>query len=535
MSKFDRRSFLQQAGLATAALGMGAPPLRAFADARATPEASGVSSQSIRTFLAAVAGSSHEMHSLMIVRHGQNVAQGWWRPYRADTPQSLYSLSKSFTSSAVGFAVAEGKLKVTDRVLDFFPDQAPATVSDNLKALRIQHLLTMSAGHAKDPTPLVTREQDWVKAFLSLPIEHAPGSLFVYNSGATYMLSAIVQKVTGEKLSDYLRPRLFAPLQVSAIRWATCPLGIDAGGWGLSATTETLAKFGRLYLQQGQWNGKQLLPQSWVQEATTLKIQQPATAPGTDLAQLKQTSDWHQGYAYQFWRCRHDAFRGDGAFGQYCIVLPKQDAVIAITSATGDMQGLLNLVWEHLLPALRDKPLPADASASSQLQEQLAALTLPLPSGSHTSPTSARIDGRRFELESNSLGAKHVAFHFKRDACKFELTTAAGRFDVDCGVGRWADGVTSMPGTPPEISGLVGLPVGEQPPVKVAAAGVWRDDNTLQMQWRFYGTPHHDVVTCRFDDDRVQVEFKNSITTISGGGHPETRPALQGRALLDKR
>jgi CubicO group peptidase (beta-lactamase class C family) len=528
MRTFDRRSFLQQAGFATVALGMGAPHVRALADTRATPEAAGISSRAIRAFLAAVAGSAHEMHSLMIVRHGQNVAQAWWRPYRADTPQTLYSLSKSFTSTAVGFAAAEGKLKITDRVVDFFPDQAPGNVSDNLKALRIQHLLTMSVGHAKDPTPQITREQDWVRAFLALPIENAPGSAFVYNSGATYMLSAIVQKVTGAKLSDYLRPRLFAPLQVREIPWATCPRGIDTGGWGLSATTETLAKFGQLYLQQGRWNGKQLLPQSWVQEATTFKIQQPATAPGADLGQLKQTSDWHQGYAYQFWRCRHDAFRGDGAFGQYCIVLPKQDAVIAITSATADMQGLLNLVWEHLLPGMYDKPLPADASASSQLQEQLAALTLPLPSGSRSSPTSVRIDGRRFELESNSLGAKQVALHFKRDVCKFELTTAAGRFHVDCGMGRWADGVTSMPGTPPEISELIGLRVGDQPPAKVGAAGVWKDEDTFQMQWRFYGTPHHDVVTCRFDGDRVQVEFKNSITALTGGTHPETRPVLNG-------
>jgi CubicO group peptidase (beta-lactamase class C family) len=530
MLSFDRRSFLQQAGFATVALGMGATPLRALANAGSTPEAAGVSSQAIRAFLAAVAGSPHEMHSLMIVRHGRSVAQGWWRPYRADTPQSLYSLSKSFTSTAVGFAVTEGKLKVTDRIIDFFPQQLPASVSDNLKSLRVQHLLTMSVGHANDTTPLVTREQDWVKAFLALPIDNAPGSEFVYNSGATYMLSAIMQKVTGEKLVDYLRPRLFDPLQVGEMRWATCPRGIDTGGWGLSATTETLAKFGKFYLQQGQWNGKQLLPKAWVQEATTFKIQQPAATPGTDLAQLKQSSDWNQGYAYQFWRCRHDAYRGDGAFGQYCIILPKQDAVIAITSATTDMQGLLNLVWEHLLPGMRDQPLPADASASAQLAEQLAALTLPLPTGSKTSPISAKANGHSFELESNSLGATSVALRFERDACKVELTAAAGRSDIHCGIGRWLDGATSMPGTPPEITELIGAPVGQQPPAKVAAAGVWKDDNTFQMQWRFYGTPHHDVVTCRFDGDRVQVEFKNSITTLSGGGHPEARPVLQGRA-----
>ncbi len=530
MVTFDRRSFLQQAGTAAVALGMGVLSRRVWADAAATPEASGVASGAISAFLDAVAGSKHEMHSLMLMRHGHSVAQGWWRPYRADTPQSLYSLSKSFTSTAVGLAVAEGKLKLTDRVVDFFPRQLPPSVSDNLKAMRVQHLLTMSAGHAADTAPRITGEQDWVKAFLALPVENAPGSTFVYNSGATYMLSAIVQKVTGEKLTDYLRPRLFDPLQVREAPWSICPRGINTGGWGLSATTETLAKFGQLYLQQGQWSGKQLLPRAWVREATSFKIQQPATTPGTDLAQLKQTSDWHQGYAYQFWRCRHDAFRGDGAFGQYCIVLPQQDAVIAITSATSDMQGLIDLVWEHLLPGLRDKPLSTDASASAKLQEQLASLALPLPSGSTTSPMSSRISGRSYGLESNSLGATSVGFRFEPDGCRFELATAAGRFEVDCGLGRWADGATSKPVTPPEISELIGPPVGEQPPAKVAAAGAWTDTNTFHMQWRFYGTPHHDNVTCRFDADRVQVEFKNSITTLTGGGHPETRPVLKGRA-----
>jgi hypothetical protein len=178
---------------------------------------------------------------------------------------------------------------------------------------------------------------------------------------------------------------------------------------------------------------------------------------------------------------------------------------------------------------MHDKPLSEDASASAQLEQQLAGLTLPLPTGVQSSPTSARINGRGFELEPNSLGAKSVALRFDGDSCSFELATSDGRFNIDCGIGRWVDGATSMPGTPPEISELVGDPVGKQPAAKVAAAGVWKDENTFQMQWRFYGTPHHDVVTCRFEGDRAQVEFRNSITTISGGAHAETRPVLKGR------
>jgi hypothetical protein len=180
---------------------------------------------------------------------------------------------------------------------------------------------------------------------------------------------------------------------------------------------------------------------------------------------------------------------------------------------------------------MHDKPLPADAAATSQLQEQLAALTLPLPAGGRSSPKSAPISGRGFELETNRLGAKSVALRFDGDKCKFELVTGDGRFNIDCGIGRWADGETAMPGTPPEITELVGKSVGARRAAKVAAAAAWTDENTLQLQWRYYETPHHDVVTCRFDGDGVQVEFKNSITTLSGGAHPETRPVLKGRRI----
>jgi len=352
-----RRNFLQHLGRAAAASAL--PP---FAFAAAAPELSGVSSAAVRAFIDAAA--KFELHSFVVARHGKPVVRAFWAPYRADAPQLLYSLSKSFTSTAVGFAVTSGKLKLSDKVLDFFPDKKPAQVSDHLAALDVKHLLTMSSGHATDSTPAVTREQDWVKTFLALPVEHAPGTHFVYDSAATYMLSAIVQKVTGQRVADYLKPRFFDPLGLPPMPWQTCPLGINTGGWGLSATTDTLATFGQFYLQRGQWRGRQLLPAAWIDEATSFKIQQPA-APGQQLDQLKISSDWHQGYCYQFWRCRHDAYRGDGAFGQYVIVLPKLDAVIAITSRVLDMQGLLDVVWEHLLPGI-ENPASTDAATEAE-------------------------------------------------------------------------------------------------------------------------------------------------------------------------
>jgi CubicO group peptidase (beta-lactamase class C family) len=206
-----------------------------------------------------------------------------------------------------------------------------------------------------------------VRTFLAHPVEHKPGTHFLYNSPGSYMLSAIVQKVTGRTVLDYLRPRLFDPLGIEEPEWLASPQGISTGGWGLLLRTEDVAKFGLLYLQRGKWNGQQILPESWVAQATARQV-----SNGSD-----PTKDWDQGYGFQFWRCRHGAFRGDGAFGQFCIVLPKQDAVVAITADTKDMQAELNVVWEKLLPAFHDAPLPENADEHAKLSKMLGDLAVP--------------------------------------------------------------------------------------------------------------------------------------------------------------
>jgi CubicO group peptidase (beta-lactamase class C family) len=529
----ERRAFLKRAGLGAAGLGIAqSVPVRLLAAtarqrlSRSTPEAQGVSSEGLLGFLSAATASGHEFHSLMVVRNRYVVAEGWWAPYRPDAVHLLYSLTKSFTSTAIGFAVTEGKLKVEDPVTKFFPEAVPATVSDNLAALRVEHLLTMAAGHATETNATITTEQDWTKAFLALPIKNAPGSAFLYDSGASYMLGAIIQKLTGMKLVDYLQPRLFDPLGIDALTWETCPRGLNIGGSAMSATTETLAKFGQLYLENGRWNGKQILPREWVERATDFHIQQPA-APGGDLDQLKRTSDWHQGYGYQFWRCRHHAFRGDGAFGQFCVVMPDRAAVIVITSSTRDMQGVLNLVWERLVPSILDGRLPSDSTASTRLRRALAALALPRPIGS---ATSANARSRTFELEPNALGLQSVALDFNGGECMFRARTVEGASEIRCGMDKWVDGDTDMPGTPPRVRELTSPPQERPTSYKVSAAGAWRDERTLEMQWRFYETPHHDTVTCHLDGDAIRVELASSLSRINSTSYPETRPVLQGRA-----
>lgn len=346
-----------------ACLGCSALPAQAETLPRCTPESQGVSSEVVLDFIQTADRQVDSMHSFMLVRHGKVIAEAWWAPESAEQPHVLWSLSKSFTSTAVGMAVAEGKLSVDDHVLNFFPEDAPAKPSANLKMMRVRDLLTMACGH-QDPVNLKDIDTTWVKAFLAHPVPHKPGTHFLYNTAGTYMLSAIIQKVTGQTVLEYLKPRLFNPLGIDNPRWDESPNGISLGGYGLFARTEDIAKFGQLYLQTGRWRGKQLLPTDWVEQATSKQVSN-GSDPGRD---------WDQGYGFQFWRCRHGAYRGDGKDGQFCVVLPEQEAVIVMTAKSRNLQDQLNIVWDKLLTAFADKPLPENPDAQAKLKAAIAGL-----------------------------------------------------------------------------------------------------------------------------------------------------------------
>lgn len=305
---------------------------------------------------------SIELHSMMIVSDGKVIYEDWRNGADAQTKHILNSVSKTFTSIAVGMTIAEGKLALDEKVVDIFPEFLPEHVSENLEAMDVRSLLTMTCGHATDHTyemqQLAKTDStlNWVKQFLSYPVEYRPGEIYCYNSVGTLMLSAIIQKRTGEKLVDYLRPRLFEPLAIEDACWEETKNGICYGGWGLYLTTEDIAKTGQLILQKGNWNGSQLISAEWVSEMSRMQVE---SAPaGMNLVQLAGDParsidpDWIQGYGYQMWMCRNNAFRADGARGQYIIVLPEQNSVVAMTANTGLMQDELNLVWKYILPAL---------------------------------------------------------------------------------------------------------------------------------------------------------------------------------------
>jgi CubicO group peptidase (beta-lactamase class C family) len=486
---------------------------------RSVPEAEGVSSQGIIDFLDAAAKSRHEFHSIIFLRHGKVIAEGWWNPYKPEFKHTLYSTSKSFTATAIGFAVSEKRMSVNDKVISFFPDALPDTISPFLSKMEVKDLLSMSAGQDPDPTfKTVINDTNWVKAFLRVPVVHQPGTKFLYNTLATYMLSAIVQKVTGEKVIDFLKPRLFDPLAIEGMDWEVDPLGINTGGWGLRLKTEDMAKFGQLFLQKGKWNGHQILPSAWIEEATTLKIYQAPDAPQSK----KDSSDWMQGYCYQMWRSRHNAFRADGAFGQYIIVLPDQDAVIAITAETPDMQDEINLVWNYLLPAMKKDKLAENAAQASTLKKRLLSLALPLPVTGNISAAEARISGKTFVLEPNDRHLGTINLKFKDNVCQISMMINSVPYEFSLGSGQWINGETTLRG--PNLLLLakghyVGLP-----PARVAGSFDWKDENTLELVLRYIESPHTETITCKFDRNKVLVDFQYS--TAPNNVQPELKGSV---------
>ncbi|HEY4233704.1 MAG TPA: serine hydrolase [Lacipirellulaceae bacterium] len=476
---------------------------------RSAPEEQGISSEALLAYVDAADHKIDAMNSLMLVRHGHVVAEGWWAPYGAENRHMLYSLSKSFTSTAVGLAIAEGKLHLDDTVLSFFPEDAPDEVSSNLKAMRVRDLLSMSTGHHDEtikPFSFTSLEPQ-TKQFLAMPIAHKPGTHFVYNTPATYMCSAIVQKVTGEKVVDYLRPRLFEPLGIENPVWFESPQGVSLGGFGLNVRTEDIAKFGQLYLQKGQWQGKQLVPGAWVEAATTRQ-----TSNGSN-----PDSDWEQGYGYQFWRCRHGFYRGDGAFGQFCIVMPEYDAVLAITSGVRDMGAVMALAWEHLLPAMQSSPLPANDAAQKKLASKLASLQLPPQTGAASSPLAAQVSGKTYQVNDDTGRIGSIKFDFGDGRATMTVGTASGPEQLECGNGVWQKSRATWIAGPDARAALA-------PDQAVGASGAWTSDDTYSVKLSLYETPFYLNMKCRFSGDEVVID---SEYNCSFG--PTKQPQMTGK------
>ncbi len=453
-----------------AAMACGACSLSAQNLPVATPESQGVSSKAILRWIEACENDSATnrlsgyVHGFVILRHGRTVAEGTWAPQNTlEKPHMLYSHPKSFTSTAIGFLVDDGKLDLDRRVISFFPDETPENPSENLRQVRVRDLLTMNLGAYRPDAERDDIAGDWAKAMLRNKIDIEPGTGFKYDSGATYLLAAIAEKVSGKPLMEFLKERLFDPLGMTS-PWSTVsPTGIACGGWGMNMTTRDLARFGQFLLQEGRWDGKQLLSREWVRLATARQ-----TWSGGIVVQsqtIGSGSDWQQGYGFQFWRCRHGAYRADGAAGQLTVVFPEQDAVVSVHAGLSDMQRELDLIWTYLLPAFGPCSSSEDKEALAALRAKCASLALPLVGNAEDA----------FE------GFDKAVFEPALDG--WILTLGDRRLNV--GNGKWA--VTSWKFSDTNIEPLF-INCGTH---DIAAVGTPLADGSLSVTWQFLGGIRH--------------------------------------------
>ena len=437
---------------------------------RSAPAGVGIPASSVLALLDGLASDGLELHSLMVVRRGHVAVEGWWAPYSAQRPHLLYSLSKSFTSTAVGFAVVEGCFTLDDTIVSLLPGHVPDDVDPAVATLTVHHLLSMSTGHQEDTLEQARtlEPDDLVRGFLSVPPQEPVGSRHAYHNACTYVLAALVQELTGEHLLDYLRPRLLDPLGVGPAHWDNDVHGNALGFTGLHLGTEAVAAFGQLLLQDGQWQGEQLLPAGWVELATRKHID-------TDLDPTTNV-DWAQGYGYQYWMSQH-GFRGDGAHGQFCVVAPESDLVVVTTACVQDMQAILTNIWTHLLPAL-DTADPDGTSSDGVLARRLAGLALPVIDGARGGAPGDPVDKLSIVVQDGgeraplAAGARVEIRPTGEDGWTITVVSGESRLVFGCGHHSWVE-------TAP-----------------VVARGGWTDADTFEADLVLIETPHRVRLRC---------------------------------------
>lgn len=424
---------------------------------RTTPEEQGVPSKAlVELFDSLHFMPGTDIHSMIVMRHGKVVGEFYPAPFAAEYQHTQYSSSKTLVSIAAGIAIDENRLRLTDRVAAFFPEYLPDSISVNLAKMTLEDLLTMQSG-IKPDWAMRSKGTEWIRTFLSKDVKNVPGEVFAYDSMVTYMISAIVQKATGKTVLEYLKEKLFAPMNITKVNWETSPEGVNTGGWGLHIQSESLAKVGQMWLDNGVWDGKQLVSREWISQMSS-----------------KHANGGDYGYGYQVWMCKYPgAVRADGALGQYVIVVPEKDVVIVLTEASftnGKPQR--GLIWDKFLPQLSDGPLPASKDYEL-LKKKQASYTLEIPAGKEKSSVMKKLAGKKISVPKNKYGWKEVIFEQGADKqLLMHLTKTDGTtYTQPMGYKKWA--TDTIAGLPPYSINPIDWHRGLEGPFYAAAAYGW--------------------------------------------------------------
>jgi CubicO group peptidase (beta-lactamase class C family) len=458
---------------------------------RGAPSEASVDIGALNAFLDEAETLGLELHGLMLWRDGKVISEGYWWPYRADQPQIMHSVAKSFTSTAIGLALEEGRFALSDKVISFFPNDLPDVVSANLAAMTIEDLLTMRTGHASEVGGPMWRilKTSWIREFFNIPVVHKPGATYVYSSAASYMLAAILYQTTGQGLHHYLKPRLFEPLGIHGETWDLGTDGFNPGGNGLTCSLADVMKLGILYANKGVWNGDRLISAQWVEEAT-----RP-----------------HNGneYGYHWVVYKEGAFAALGQFAQIVLVFPKFNAVLGLTSAIRDADTLAPVIFRHF-PAAFHGPAADEARQSQNFKARFAQNSA-APKLTGRPDDSVWTPGAHiFHLAPNPYGIETVMFDLSEHICKMEWRDAHDVYRLEAGIDQWREGVANLPGQD--------LHHGyELKDAKVIAGAQFPDLQTMELVWSYPKTAFRDRLVCRINAHGLTLDRSVNVNSRAMG------------------
>ena len=430
-----------------------------------SPESLGIPSNAILSFLERIDGERICMHGFLLVRHNRIATEGYWSPWTADRKHRMYSVSKSFVSLAVGMMIEEGKLGLDDRVADYWPEKLPENLHPWVAESTVRDLLTMSTAHSR--TSYTRDDPDWVWTFFNKEPSHPPGSLFSYDTAATVVLNATVEKLAGMPFLDYMRPRFLDRIGFSEDAWCIrTPEGVSWGGSGVICTLRDLARVGLTCLNLGKWGDEQVLPEDYVREATA--------------KQIDNTARGNPGYGYQIWRNKGNGFAFRGMGSQYAVGFPDKDFLFTCISDTQGAESgtpILDVMLEELFPHLSDTPLPEDPETQDALRSKIDQLAvLPVP-GQTDSTCADSMNGIWYNLDENPMGITRMRVTLEGDQGTWEYTNGQGDNTLTFGIGR------TVTGRFPQRN-YFGEQIGVVPGVEYEclASAAWVDDRTLNLE-----------------------------------------------------
>ena len=476
-------------------------PVKSSKLPRTTPLEKGIDPSYLYDMLDQLEQAGIEMHSLLVSVDNEVIFEGFWNPYGPDTPHIVHSLTKLFTNAAAGVAVTNGDLSLDDRLIDMFPELAPENPSENLQKVTLRYLITMNGGYGRmisgsEWRPLKT---SWLEAFFAEPVPYEPGTHYQYSSGNAYAVSAMVQKATGKTCLELLLESGFSELGMEHFTWDLSPEGICSGGNGVSCTTEDMLKVGNLFLNMGQWNGKQILTEEWCRMAI-----------GIDKVYEGQGD-----YAFH-WTDKHDGnYTAGGAYGQIVILVPELNMVVAGTAGTKKTDEEYDIINSAMIaPAKADKAMQETVAAKEQT---LNLLQNPILTDS---PIAEKVDEKVFKAEENEDGITSIKLDVEKGYIDFIMVDQRGEHTIRNGIGEWMDGGTTMTG-----NYLHHQYQNEIEPY--TAYGEWKDDTTLQLTWRYPSMAFVDTVEITFSEDGSQMTMVRSVNVNSGA---LVRPAVTLKA-----